>query len=93
MYFNPTSVPTDVEDFADGSSIKVYTNKNNLYINLNTSDLNNARVEIYNLLGSKVIDKELHSNQTILDLDLTSGDYIVKVISGVDTKVSKVFVK
>ena len=52
----------------------------------------NAKVEIFNLVGSKVMTKELNSNQTILNLDLISGDYIVKVIVGTDTKVSKVFV-
>ena len=91
LYFNPVEIPTDI-DFVDGNSINVYANKKNLYINLNTSDINNARVEIYNLVGSKVIERELHSNQTVLDLDLMTGDYIVKVISGTDTKVSKVFV-
>lgn len=90
LLFNPMSVPTGIEN--NLTAVKIYTNKKDLYINLNTADLNNSRVEVYNLVGTKILDKELTSNQTVLSLDVQAGDYIVKVISGVETKVSKVFV-
>ncbi len=91
LLFNPTQIPTGI-DVTDGNSINVYTNKKNLHININSASLNNSRVEVYNLMGSKILDNEITSNNTVLNLNVETGNYIVKVISGIDAKVTKVFV-
>jgi len=92
LHFNPLST-TDVDNIADGSAIKVFSHQKELHINLNTADLSNSKVEVYNLLGKKLMEQELNSNQTILNLDVATGNYLVKVISGVDTKTTKLFIE
>lgn len=90
LLFNPTSTQVEI---ADGSSIKVFANQQNLYINLNTADLSHSKVEIYNVLGKKIMEQTLENNQTVLNLDVETGNYIVKVISDGDTKTAKIFIE
>jgi hypothetical protein len=92
LHFNPLAT-TDIDNLADGSAINVFSFEKQIQINLNASDLSNSKVEVYNLLGKKIMEQELVSNQTILNLDVATGNYLVKVVSGIDTQTSKVFIQ
>jgi len=92
LQFNPNAVTTDIDKNIDGNSINIFTNRKDLHININSANVNNSRVEVYNLMGSKILDNEITSNNTVLNLNVETGNYIVKVISGLDTKITKVFV-
>jgi hypothetical protein len=72
------------------SNLVYYPNpvKNKFYI-LNNSEINS--IEIYNLLGQKVISKTVNSRSAIIDLsDLRSGTYFVKTIIGSSMKTLKI---
>lgn len=69
------------EDF-ENITFKYYPNPVNTILNLVSSE-NISFVEVYNLLGQKVLDKNVNEIQTQIDLSpLSKGTYIVKVSIG-----------
>ena len=74
----------------DLANLSVYPNpaKNTLNVSF-TSEIN--KVELFNVLGQKVIAKDLNATSTQLDISsLTSGAYFVKVTAGDNSKTIKV---
>ncbi len=72
------------------SHIKMFPNP--VQNELNISNVNNIdSVEVYNLLGQKVASQNFTSNDVRVNMSqLTSGAYMVKVISGTETQTMKV---
>lgn len=63
---------------ADLSSIKVYSNLNNVYI-VNENGIAIENVTIYNIYGAQVYNGKANGNPTIISLDVANGNYIVKL--------------
>lgn len=81
---------------ADGtSSIKVYPNPvTDGVLNVCASGVENAKVDIFNQAGVLVVSKELPGATSTIDMsDLAKGLYLVKVVTAIDSKVSKIVVK
>lgn len=77
------------EDFAF-NQLKVYPNPARDILNF-SFDKEITTVSIYNLLGQEVATKNMNINQDSIDIShLTSGTYLVKVISGVELKTLKI---
>jgi endonuclease I/chitodextrinase len=74
-----TALSTD--DF-DVSSIKIYPNpvKNELHINLNNSF--ETTVEIYNVLGRRMLNKIIQNSDVLSTENLSTGVYILKLTQG-----------
>lgn len=78
-----------IEDFAI-NELKVYPNPVTDLLNL-SFDKEITAVSIYNLLGQKVATKNINNNENSIDVShLTSGTYLIKVISGVGVKTLKI---
>jgi hypothetical protein len=55
---------------------------------------NNAKLEVYNVLGEQIINKQLNgSSLQKIDLEVNEGIYIVKVYTGKSTIAKKVLLK
>jgi len=80
-------------DSFDSAAFKAYPNPVNNVLNLSYSS-EISSVEVYNMLGQKVIAKALNVTQGQIDMsNLTSGNYFVKVTSEGLTKTIKVVKK
>lgn len=74
----------------DSSSFKAYPNPVTNVLNLSYSS-EIASVEVFNMLGQKVLVKELNVAQGQIDMSgLNSGNYLVKVTADGQTKTIKV---
>ena len=73
--------PNSIEILNDNSSFTISPNpaRDNFSIQISAS-FNNARVEIYNVLGEKIYSSQLNSKQ--IHLNVSAGIYFVKVIDG-----------
>ncbi|MCB0447456.1 MAG: endonuclease, partial [Gelidibacter sp.] len=73
-YSHTLSVATLLEN-----SLKIYPNpvKNQLNINLNTAT--KTQIDIYNVLGKKVLSKTIYDSDSVNTQSLSSGIYILKI--------------
>ena len=69
---------------------KVYSNKNNIIVELN--DVQKANVEIYNVSGKMILNKQLLNNRTSLS-GFKTGLYLVKIYSEKGINLAKVIVE
>jgi len=77
-----------VEDIVLKSNIKVFSNNNNIFIN---SDSNNTKVEIYNLNGQLLLQKNFsNSGMNTISTNLPQSIYLIKVITNEETICTKV---
>jgi hypothetical protein len=73
---------------------EVFAYKNELVVNLQQKDLNQANVIIYNLLGTKVFEQKLFENGTHrLPLTLVSGVYVVKVETAQTSQSKRIYIE
>ncbi|WP_040254003.1 endonuclease [Psychroserpens mesophilus] len=79
-------------DEVDLNAFKVYPNpvNNILHIDLNSSK--ETQIEVYNVLGKRVISKTIHNSSTLNTEQLTDGIYILRVTQGNST-ISKKLIK
>ncbi|MCB0388913.1 MAG: T9SS type A sorting domain-containing protein, partial [Winogradskyella sp.] len=63
---------------------------NQLNIQLNSTE--KTQIEIYNILGKRVLTKTIHQSQSIQLDNLNSGVYILKLTQG-NTTISKKLIK
>lgn len=77
-------------DTFDKSTLRTYPNPVKNYLNLSyTNEI--SKVEIFNMLGQKVIVKSVNLTEAQLDLaGLPSGNYLVKVYAGDSVKTVKI---
>lgn len=77
------------KDFAV-NELKVYPNPVRDLLNF-SFDKEITTVSIYNLLGQEVATKNINANEDSINVShLTSGTYLIKVISGVEVKTLKI---
>ncbi|WP_035694915.1 T9SS-dependent choice-of-anchor J family protein [Flavobacterium soli] len=77
-------------DVFDNSKFSYFPNPVKNILNL-SYDQNITNLEVYNVLGQKIISKKMDTNQPQVDLsELASGTYIVKVVATNATKVVKI---
>ena len=86
------STTVGINDIENENNIEIYSHKNNVYIsNMQSNTI--TKVEIYNITGTKIIDKKLNnSGVSKISVNEVSGNYIVKVISDNKVSVKKVFI-
>ena len=78
-----------VNDF-DLSEIKVYPNPVKDILNI-YFEQEISGIEIFNLLGQRIVDKKINTNTTSIDLSVfPQGNYILKIKSGNNQKTLKV---
>lgn len=79
-----------IEDFEQVENITLYPNPSNSILNVHVQNTSsNGTIEVYNILGEKVISQELLSEATKIDVSgWNSGVYLVKISSenGEETK-------
>jgi len=69
-----------LDDNIWGNNIKIYPNPTSKTFNINSSQIELNKIEIYSLLGKKL--KEYNVNTQVYNIeDLTSGLYLVKIYS------------
>ena len=90
VYQGIEPVITSIKELFE-NKISVYPNptKKNIKIDLGESDLNNATIEIFDLLGKSVYQKEVTKKEQVINLDqMQTGVYIAKFSNnnGVFTK-------
>jgi len=86
----------DISEFVAGvegfnaSNFKYYPNPVTNVLNLNYANAITG-IEVFNLLGQKVLDKAVNQNNTQIDMtSLTAGTYMVKVMADGTSKTIKV---
>lgn len=90
------SLPTSVEDGFIIENFSIFPNPAKSFFSIVIGDINtdNLILEIYDLLGAKVIQKQLSNNQKthLINFDLPPGFYSVWLISGQNSYFRKLFV-
>lgn len=88
LSLNNTSIGSEQNNGLNTTS--VYTYDNCVYIDLSEEK---ALVKIYNVLGQELMNKEIKTGLNKFNMDLSSGTYLVSVISGGDVRTEKVYLK
>jgi hypothetical protein len=75
------------------SNVNIYPNPNNGTFTISSTNNNGMKIEVYNVLGSKVLSQTSTEDATVINLgDVAKGIYLVKVtINGV-TSTTKITV-
>ncbi|MFA7325620.1 MAG: T9SS type A sorting domain-containing protein [Candidatus Kapaibacterium sp.] len=90
-------VLSSIKPIADNKNIKIYPTETNGIVNISLNDpsLYNAKIELYNILGIRLI--ELQSNKSPINkLDLTNyskGAYIIKITDENSSYFQKIILK
>jgi len=77
-YFFKITTTLSNEDFISDNSISVYPNPTNSKVNIK-SEFNFDEVEIFNVLGQKVMSNKISESQEIDMSSLTAGTYFLKL--------------
>ncbi len=90
-------VISNIKPITDNKHISIYPTETNGIVNVRFNDpsLYNAKIELYNTLGVRIIEKQ-NSNSSINQLDLTNyskGAYIIKIIDENSTYYQKIILK
>ena len=80
------------KDFS-ASNVKVYPNPATDKLTIETNNVNLSSIEIYNLLGKKVLEQNKLSNNTINISNLSNGVYMLKLNSDNMSITKKLIVK
>jgi hypothetical protein len=79
------------EDFEISNNFKLYPNPTQNIVNIETQDLDNASVEVYDINGRQLLSQKLNTITNVINIDnLASGVYMFKVSSSQGTATSKV---
>ena len=83
-----------VEDFEEFNNIKLYPNPTNSILNIEfQNDISNGTIEVYDLLGKKVLNQALTNNSIKLNVaNWNDGLYLIKILSE-DSVETKRFIK
>lgn len=85
-------VGVNEEDRMD--NITIYPNPSNGLFTIQLENIDEAKLEIYNVMGEKVVDMQTTSTKTILDLQSYSkGIYFAKIATNKGSCVKKIVVK
>ena len=70
----------------------MYPNPVNNVLHIDLNSAKETQVEVYNVLGKRVISKTIHNSSTINTEQLTDGIYILRLTQGNST-ISKKLIK
>ena len=95
MYILQRIVRTDIQgDYKENGTIDIYPNPSDDIINIEIENPNNAIIEIYNVSGTLIFSKVLHSESEKIDISgFSRGVYLVKVKQDSTVIVGKVVVR
>lgn len=94
VWFDVTSNPTaSISDYEMDSKIKVYPNPAKDLFKLKTAYVTISSVEVYNVLGAKVLLQTELLDQSINILGLTNGIYFLKINSGQNSITKKLIIE
>ncbi|HXD94375.1 MAG TPA: T9SS type A sorting domain-containing protein, partial [Bacteroidia bacterium] len=66
--------------------VSVYPNPNNGMVNLQMNDYENARIEVYSVIGQKVYTQQMQNEVQQLNLtSLTDGVYQIRILKNNNT--------
>ncbi len=88
-----TGLITAINDSPTNISFTIYPNPSNNIINidLGTNDLNNAKIQVVDLLGNIITTEQINSSKTTLNIHKYSpGIYLVKFYNNIGRKIYKV---
>ncbi len=85
-------VNTSINNHNNKEFINIYSFRNNIYINLNSSIDQYCNVTIYNIYGQKIINKKFNEKSIKLNIDQPFGYYIVEVKTGETIVTEKLFI-
>ncbi len=80
-----------IEENLQTQSVQFYVSNNVLYII--DEEIGNGTVSLFNMLGQRVMTKEITGNTSEINLDLPSGYYIVNICTDKSPVNGKVFIK
>jgi hypothetical protein len=94
VYFT-TDCSTSIQgDYKENSTINIYPNPSDGIINIDIENINNATIEIYDVNGSMIFSKALHSESEKIDISgFAEGIYLVKVKQDNSVIIEKVVVR
>jgi len=75
------------------NSVRIFSSDNEIFVEINTADLPNGQISVYNLLGMKVLQEKLNSDFLYRMPVYKTGIYIVKVENQNSSFTQKVFVE
>lgn len=79
-----------INDPKDDNSVRIFASQHTIFVT-STTDLQNATVSVYNLLGQNILTKQLQNQkQNKVVLNAPDGYYVVKVMSQGMIKIAKV---
>jgi len=88
---NPTFGVNDVKDI---KPVQIYSYENSIYIDAVNGKNLTGSVNVYDLLGQELYQQSLPNQQmTKMNLNLTEGYYVVKVVSDQGVYIAKVYLK
>lgn len=74
--------PTKIKEINQNNTISIYPNPTNGIFTIKNNFFEGNSLEVFNLLGEKIIDQKINNSQTKIDLsDFSNGMYWVKLIS------------
>ncbi len=93
--FIATNLTSNVKTIQNQNGISVLPNPSTGMVQVTASGFSNqAHVEVFNILGSKMFSGNLSGGKATLDLsDLKSGVYLIKVTEGKQVAVSRLILK
>jgi len=82
------------DDYKENNTINIYPNPSDDIINIEIENPNNAIIEIYNVNGTLIFSKAIHSESEKIDISgFLRGVYLVKVKQDSTVSVEKVIVR
>lgn len=89
--YDPNGTATAINRFVDENEISVSPNPSFGYVNVSGVEMQNAAYAIYNLAGNLVEKGKVNNN--VIDYGVQPGVYLLKIIDGSKTKITKIVVK
>ncbi|MEI6901014.1 MAG: T9SS type A sorting domain-containing protein, partial [Bacteroidota bacterium] len=84
--------PFGIDEQKNPSDFKIFSYENSVYLkNISGGNLN-GEINIYNILGQRILQKRLIDNITRIDLNAPSGCYIVTLVANNKIYSQKVFI-
>ncbi len=80
---------TDLE-----TKIKIWSSNKDVFVSINSYNLIDANIQVFDILGKNIIDKKLNGTYNIINVPAVSGTYFVKIrTKDGKVKTEKVFIR
>ena len=94
LFFFPAEVPTNLFENKNSTSenVNIYSNSNQIFINISSLNEANGIVEIYDMLGKCILTSKANSTFNTYTLSNATGTYLVKYKTNSNVYTEKVFI-